>query len=409
MPSFLIDMLFVLLITLTVGSIIYWSIVVFQILLTQKHIPTARSGIALAERTPPMGRVCVIVPCHNEAGNIDTLIHSLKNQDYDRLNVVLVLDRCQDDTLGVARDAIADDSRFEIIEVTHCPQEWAGKVHAAHCGFTQSSHAMQAELLLFTDADTWLDPSCIRASVALLRDRELQFLSLLSTLSSKTWFERLVQPVTAFQLARQFPLMRVNRNDRRRRAFANGQYMLFDANLYRKLGGHERVKSAILEDIAFAKAITHEGEPAGLFLADDMLRCRMYDSWDQYQQGWKRIYTESANREVNRLRRYAIRTPMFDIVLPISSTLLIPVSYYLGDPGTEWIGMAIGALALVLWVLGLFLLYSMSNAKLRDIPGAFIGAFFTGWIFYRAAIDLSKGTPTEWGGRSYTNSSKESS
>ncbi len=407
MISVLLDMLFIVLIASAAGSAVYWGAVTVEIWRTQRLLPTARDGIALSELEPPTQRVCVIVPCHNEAGNIATLIGSLKEQDYDRLRVVLALDRCTDDTLGVARSAIGDDPRFEIIEITACPEEWAGKVHAAHSGYTQSEHAQSSEVLIFTDADTWLDPACVRACVALLNERGLDFLSLLSTLNAQTWFERIVQPITAFELARQFPLLRVNCKGKRRRAFANGQFMVFSNKAYAAIDGHAGVKGAILEDIAFSQRIKRFEYGGGLLLADNMLKCRMYDTWEEYVRGWKRIYTESANREIKRLRRYASRTPMLCVVLPLSCVLLILLSI-LADKPLAWIGTWAGSIGLIAWIVGMGSVYRMSRAPMCDLPGAIVGALLTGRLFKAAADDLKSGTPTEWGGKSYVRQAEES-
>ncbi len=387
----------VLMIVAAVGTL-YWLSVAVQVRRTHRLLPTARDGIVLAERDPPTQRVCVIVPCHNEAGNIATLIASLREQDYDRLRIVLALDRCTDDTLGVARQAIGDDDRFEIVEVTHCPESWAGKVHAAHTGMHQSEHARNADVLIFTDADTELDPACVRACIALMCDRGLDFLSLLSTLSSEAWFERVVQPLTAFELARQYPLLRVNTEGDRQRAFANGQFMMFDSKAYNAIGGHEAVCAAILEDIAFARRIKNKGFRGGLLMADRMLRCRMYDTWPEYTRGWKRIYTESANREVKRLRRYAVRTPLVASILPLGCMVLVGLSA-LNPVNTA--GLVFGVTGLLSWLLGLAIVYRLSHAPMRDLPLSFIGAWLTGGIFWRAASDLARGRPTNWGGRSY--------
>lgn len=408
MESVLIDILFVVLIVCSVGSGVYWFAVAVHVWLTNRLLPTARVGIALSESTPPTQRVCVIVPCHNEAGNIATLIGSLRDQDYDRLRVVLALDRCSDDTLGVARSAIGDDARFEVVEIEECPDDWAGKVHAAHSGYNRSEHAKGSDVLIFTDADTWLDPACVRSCVALLNDRGLDFLSLLSTLNAQAWYERMVQPITAFELARQYPLLRVNREDSRKRAFANGQFMMFTADVYQAIDGHVGVKDAILEDIAFARRVEYDGHAGGLLLADNMLKCRMYDSWEEYLRGWKRIYTESANREVRRLKRYAVRTPMLCVVLPLCSVVLVVMSLLVGDDSTRWVGVFIGGLGLLGWLVGLASVYHMSRAPMRDIAGSVIGAVLTGRIFWSAARDLSSGTPTQWGGRSYVRKAEGS-
>ncbi len=407
MKTVLIDTVFVILIACSLASLIYWGAVIVHVWLTRKLLPTARDGIAMAELSPPTQKVCVIVPCHNEAGNIATLIGSLKEQDYDRLRIVLALDRCTDDTLGVARTAIDDDDRFEIIEIAQCPEDWAGKVHAAYSGFEGSEHARNAEVLIFTDADTWLDPACVRSCVALLKERKLDFLSLLSTLEAKSWFERIVQPITAFELARQFQLLRVNSTGKRRRAFANGQFMMFTAHAYQTVGGHERVKEAILEDIVFARWVRHLKLSGGLLLADRMLKCRMYDNWQEYIRGWKRIYTETANREVRRLRRYALRTPLLCVAIPLCCVLLVLVSIWLGQDSTQWVGISIGGLGFVAWLSAMIVIYRISGAPIWDVAAAMVGAVLTGRIFSAAAKDLVDGTPTQWGGKSYIRKAED--
>ena len=315
--------------------------------------------------------------------------------------MVLALDRCTDDTRGVAVEAIDGDHRFEIVEIDACPDDWAGKVHAAHSGVIRSQGAKDAEVLLFSDADTWFDPACVRATVALANDRGLDMLSLLSTLECERWFERWVQPAAAFELARQFPLMRVNMDGERQRPFANGQFMLFTREAYDEIGGHEFVKGAVLEDIAFAQTLKYKGKRGGVLMADGMLRCGMYGSWSEFVRGWKRIYTESANREAKRLKRYAVRVPMLNAGLPAMSVGCAVLAIWMGDPATQILVGGLGVAGVVAWVFAVGLMLRMSHAPLWQVLGFFVGSFFVGRIFRLAARELVDGTPTVWGGKSY--------
>ena len=408
MPWLWMNILAGVLMAVSVGCAVYWAAVAVHVVATRRRLPTARDGIELAERSPPTAHVCVVVPAHNEAGNIATLIRSLRAQDYDRLRVVLALDRCTDDTAGVAREAIGDDYRFEVFEIDSCPDDWAGKVHAAHSGFIRSSHAGSSEVLIFTDADTWFDPSCVRASVAIAEDRGLDLLSLFSTLTTESWFERTAQLSAAFELARQYPLNRVNHPDRgSRRAFANGQFMLFRSESYRAIGGHEAVKGAILEDIAFARKIFRADMQGGLLLADNMLRCSMYDSWSEFVRGWKRIYTESANREIKRLNRYAMRAPLTGTILPIGSAACLVLGVAFGDLPTKVTLGALGFVGVTAWMIAMVIISESSRARTRDFPRSLLGAALVGWIFRQAARDLRKGNPTQWGGKAYKRVSAE--
>lgn len=402
MANTALDILLGVCLTGAVGLLVYWSAAMYQIVRTRRALPTARAGVGAADAKPPTEKVCVIVPAHNEAGTIAGLIASLKAQDYDRMRVVLALDRCTDDTRGVAERAIDRDPRFEIVEITACPADWAGKVHAAWTGFQRSQHAQNAEVLIFTDADTEFDPSCVRACLALARQRRLDMLSLFCTLTTETWFERVVQTAAGFELARQYPLIRANLEDhRRRRPFANGQFMLFDAGAYRAIGGHEGVKEALLEDIAFSRRIAQSQMRGGLLLADGMVRCRMYDDWAQFRRGWKRIYTESANREPGRLRRYAWRSTLLGMGLPVLAVGGLALAVAGGDGATRWAAGGVCAAALVVWLAGLVAVYRSSGARTEDVLYFPLGAWLVGSIYREAWRDLVTGKPTSWGGREY--------
>jgi len=402
MPTIAVTILTWALILGAIALLSFAIVVLYQLFLTDRTLPTARAGIAIADENPPAEKACIIVPAHNEAGSIATLVESLKAQDYDRLRVVLALDRCTDDTKGVAERAIDRDPRFEIIEIEHCPDDWAGKVHAAWTGYNRSSAAQGADSLLFTDADTVFDPACVRACLALARHRRLDMLSLFCTLRDELWFERLAQTAAGFELARQYPLIRANAEDHaRRRPFANGQFMLFDAGAYRAIGGHESVKDALLEDIAFSRTLTYRGMRSGLLLADNLVRCHMYDDWAQFRKGWKRIFTESANREPKRLRRYAQRALLLGTVLPLGVLAGGICAGFLLPEGDRVTIVTLCAVSLIVWLFALAMVYRRSGASVADAPGFIAGSWLIASIYREARRDLVSGTPTSWGGRDY--------
>jgi glycosyltransferase involved in cell wall biosynthesis len=76
-----------------------------------RGVPTLRVGESLAVADPPTGRVCVIVPAHNESRVIAGLVRSLRAETHPDMRVVLALDRCTDDTASLARDQIGNDGR----------------------------------------------------------------------------------------------------------------------------------------------------------------------------------------------------------------------------------------------------------------------------------------------------------
>lgn len=379
-----------------------WSVGLHRLVQTMRRVPMASAGLRLAPASPPV-RVAIIIPAHDEAAHIAGLVASLKEQDYPELRVVLALDRCTDGTPGAARDAIGDDRRFEIVEIDACPEGWAGKVHAAHRGVRDSRGASGADILIFADADCVFHPGCVRSTTALMTSRRLDLLSLLSTLTHDRWFERLVQPAATLETVTQYPLLRAARSTDRR-AFANGQYMMFTREGYDAVGGHEAVRGALLEDLALSRLIAAADRPAALILADGMVTCRMYGSWGEFVRGWKRIYIELANHRVGRLFRSAWRTRATGTLLPLAAAASVAAGAAdPGELGLPWraAGVALGGGALLVMAIVVAALYRLGRTPLWCVPLFVPGSWLVGSILAGAARDLRRGRPIRWGGREY--------
>lgn len=387
----------------SVGLLVYWSIVGWHIARTVRNLPTLRDGLNLPEAQPahPAQPVCMVIPAHNERDVIADLARSLAAQDYPNLRVVFALDRCTDDTESLLRQAIAHDQRFEIVLNDHCPDGWAGKVHAIHRGVTDARAPANASFLIFADADTRLDPGCVRAAVALARSRSLGFLSIMSTLTTDQWFERVVQPVAGIELMRQYPLERASAA-KDRRAFANGQFMLFSRAAYDAVGGHPAVRDEILEDIALARLCHKHNITANVLLSAGLLRCRMYASWSEFTRGWKRIYTESANCRVSRLRTQAFRVRLLGCILPLIALAAIPTGLLVGPADPLALATTIsGSAAITSMLAVLAWSYRLGGTPIQAVVAYPIGAWLVGAIMRSAASDLVQGVPTKWAGRTY--------
>lgn len=398
------------LIAASIACLVYWTAVGYQVLRTQKRVPTARAGLSL----PPAidARICVIVPAHNEAACIGDLARSLIAQDHPRLTCVFVLDRCTDDTRAVIERVWADAPSenttlpiLEILEIAACPSDWSGKSHALWRAVHDSHAARECDLLLLVDADTWLDHGLVRATAALLRHQGSRMLSLLSTLTHDRWFEKLVQPAATMELMRQYPIIRANaRPPARRRAFANGQFILIDRAAYLEIGGHESIKDEVLEDVLLARRCDAAGMPVSLLLSDGLLRCRMYDSYAAFKNGWLRIYSESANRKPARLRSQATRVRLLGTILPTLSLIaVIAGALRVGGVHGNFASTAVwsGGLASAAYWLVVLLIYRTGRTPLWTAPGFPIGCWMTGTILRQSAADLEAGRPIRWAGREY--------
>jgi hypothetical protein len=202
-----------------------------------------------------------------------------------------------------------------------------------------------------------------------------------------------------------FPIHRASRAEREnRRAFANGQFMLFDRAWYDRIGGHESVRGDLLEDIALARRIHWEGGHAGVFLADGLLRCSMYESLENFRLGWKRIFIEACNRRPPRLRRNALRVMMGGILCPVAQIGAFAFGVTLLADGQMLGGLLLTIFAVIgslVQAAVLVPIYSFSGAPRYAIVGFPYGSWIVARVMFAGAGDLAHRRPIPWAGREY--------
>ena len=170
-------------------------------------------------------------------------------------------------------------------------------------------------------------------------------------------------------------------------------------------GGTKAKKNDLLEDVAFARLVYAKGGRCGIFLANGMLTCSMYDSLDQLMTGWKRIFIETSRRRPRVLRRNArlvhglgIAGPMIQLATLIVVAVVIAEGHILlGGVLAALVAIAFGTqIAALLWI------YRLSGVPLPMVLLFPVGSWFVGRIFSGAARDLEKGVPIRWAGREFT-------
>jgi chlorobactene glucosyltransferase len=243
--------------------------------------------------------ISVLVPARNEELRIEECLRSLLAQGYDNYEVIVLDDNSADATaavverLGFSRD---DGAIHRLVSGKPLPEGWKGKPWACH----QLAKLARGEFLLFTDADTKHSPAMLNAVSKFAARTRSDLLSLWPRQQTKTWAEQLVVPlmyVLVLALLPQYLLVLLQRFPRVARhvplarlqalGAANGQFMLFRAEAYRAIGGHESVRDHLVEDVALARLMAaRTGEGLRLINADgcEVVSCRMYVSfWDVWE------------------------------------------------------------------------------------------------------------------------------
>lgn len=248
-------------------------------------------------------RISIIIPARNEEHRIPNLLDSISNQRYSSYEVIVVDDNSTDRTSQIAlsfRDKIPNLRvvKPEIIE------GWCGKNLALVEGFKNISD--DSEWLLFIDADCELKENALSTIVEIANSKGIDCLSLFPEVKSKRLFERLLLPsvgamVTLFNSPEE---VNDNRSDT---SFLNGQFIFIKREVYSKIGTHEVVKDAILEDAALASEIKKRGYRIFLGFGGEIFLIRMYDTLTDFINGWtKNLFLILRSRISNLIKMISI-------------------------------------------------------------------------------------------------------
>lgn len=225
--------------------------------------------------------ISVVIPARNEIHNISAIIHDLKSQTLAPHEVICVDDGSED---GTAAKAIAAGAR--VIMAGPHPDGWVGKTWASQAGARIAS----GELLMFLDADVRLQPQALESIAALQQNRGgvvsvqpyhtvnrfyehfSMFFNLISLAATGLGMPFLTKPTGMF-----------------------GPVMLLPRNLYMEQGGHERVKSRVLEDFFLGKLYSKQNIPVTLRTGRGVVNYCMYpDGFTSLWQGWTKNFFSGA-------------------------------------------------------------------------------------------------------------------
>ena len=255
--------------------------------------------------------VSVLIPVRNEEKNILELLRSIDQQNYQNYEVIILDDSSSDTTYDICLKFCEGHTRFRIIKGNDLPHDWLGKNYACH----QLALEAKGDFFLFIDADETISDELINSAVHRMYMQKLALLSLFTNQQMITFGERLVVPLMHYVLLNLLPLRLVYLIKNHSVAAASGQFMLFDAKIYRNNHWHQLVKHKIVEDIEIMKMVKAEGFNGEALLANGMISCRMYTNYADAVNGFSKNFLAAFN--------YNIMAFLFYIVLLIGGPMII--------------------------------------------------------------------------------------
>lgn len=267
-------------------------------------------------------KVTAIIPAKDEEAALAECLDSVRAQSYPNLEILVVDDRSTDATPEIARRAAEADPRVRVLTLSDVPPGWTGKTHALHVATPQTN----GHWLWFLDADTRHHPDCLSIVLQYAREQNASLASLLPEMRCESFWEKVVTPLAGIVLMRTYPTFIAN-DDRRKLAFANGQFLLIERSAYEAAGGHEAVRDRFVEDIALARRVKALGRSVKTAIAPEISSTRMYTSLSTLIRGWSRILYDAHDRKplplLGKILEPLIFSQTGDIALVVAVVMLV--------------------------------------------------------------------------------------
>jgi glycosyltransferase involved in cell wall biosynthesis len=350
--------------------------------------------------TLPQAPVSAVIPARNEEANIASAVRSLAEQEGIR-EILVVDDQSADRTREILAALEVEIPLLRTLRVEALPEGWLGKTHAA----AQGASAATGDWLLFTDADTRHLAGSLAELLQRAEDERADLLSVSPGQETPTWWEKSVIPLVYVKLASLFRFEEVS-DPNSPAAAANGQYMLVRREVYQRSGGHEAVKSEILEDVELARRIKAMGGKLLFLPGARWVRTRMYHTFAEMRQGWTKNLYLLYGGNISKMLGAVASLWLLD-VFPAWAFVAACV----------WVALARAGSVATLTAMGLFMLalarqwnygrvlgrlgFEPVLASYQPIGAALLGALMLGsWRAHRAAGSI------EWKGRHYATKGK---
>lgn len=242
-------------------------------------------NLAYLRRTPAPGSsstptLSVCIPARNEAQNLKRLLPTLLRQDYPSFEIIVCDDRSDDATWSVLQSF--DAPALQAIRGEGPPDGWIGKVHALY----QCTRQASGERYLFLDADAELTGA--DALRRLVGKHETADSGVTTGLPRLRGAAAVLVSLVPYSLLTGLPWPLVSRTDLPALSALNGQCWMIDAPLYDRYEPHERLRNAVLEDVAIGRYLKREGHPPVLRDVQAHVSVHMYDGFGAAWAGFRK-------------------------------------------------------------------------------------------------------------------------
>ncbi|MCX2576260.1 glycosyltransferase [Pedobacter sandarakinus] len=269
--------------------------------------------------------VSILVPARNEEENILTLMESIRQQNYENYEVIVLDDGSTDDTFSKVAGFAANYPSFRVLKGKELAPGWLGKNYACH----QLAEIAKGKYFLFVDADETLEKGLIDSLINRISLGKLALLSIFTNQVTKTIGEKLTVPLMHFILLNLLPLRLVRFSKNPEFAAASGQCMCFTAQNYQQNKWHEHVRNRVVEDVEIMKAVKRSGYNAEALLGNNLIYCRMYKNLNESLNGFSKNLLAGFGNNIIILVIYQLLVTLGPVILIFNfnaSLVVLPIT-----------------------------------------------------------------------------------
>lgn len=242
--------------------------------------------------------VSVLIPARNEEKNIKKCLTGLLHQDFPNYEIIVLDDESNDNTFATVQEIQKDNPKIRLIQGGTLPAGWIGKNWACH----QLSQIAQGNILIFTDADNFHATHAIKNTVGWMEHLGIGMFSAFPQQITKTFSEKLIVPIIDLLLYTSLVLWLTYHSKFSSLAAANGQWLAFTREAYKKIGGHQAVCKQIVEDVELSRLAKKQGIKILTTAGTDVVFARMYTSFREVWEGFsKNLFGLVSNKTVHFL------------------------------------------------------------------------------------------------------------
>src|SRR5580693_6087268 len=234
-----------------------------------KKLPWVRNYAPAEDAACPA--ISLLFAARDEEEKLPASLATLAALDYPHLEIIAVDDRSGDATGRILDGFAAAHRRFRAVHIRELPSGWLGKPHALQKAYEAST----GEWLLFTDADVRFKPDALRRAVNLVKQYNLDHLTLIGDVEMHGFWEKTL--ITFFGLAFHLSTDAYRVSNPNSRAYVGvGAFQLLRRSAYEALGTHRRLAMEVVDDMKLGKLVKQSGFRSCVGIAQEFVTVRWH-------------------------------------------------------------------------------------------------------------------------------------